>query len=161
VRTSSQCWCSNNACERSPLTQAVAHRIANLTMVPHERYFEPFQILRYEPGQFYRVHHDQNCGLFTPQGARVYTFFMYLSTPERGGGTRFADIDETVPAVKGSAVLWPSVRNDDPDEDEPRTHHEGLPPDVGVKYAANVWVHNYDYRTPSANGCPFCYKNTR
>ena len=36
-----------------------------------------------------------------------------------------------------------------------------LPPDVGVKYAANVWVHNYDYRTPSANGCPFCYKNTR
>ncbi|EOD40733.1 hypothetical protein EMIHUDRAFT_222496 [Emiliania huxleyi CCMP1516] len=129
--------------------------------VPHERYFEPFQILRYEPGQFYRVHHDQNCGLFTPQGARVYTFFMYLSTPERGGGTRFADIDETVPAVKGSAVLWPSVRNDDPDEDEPRTHHEGLPPDVGVKYAANVWVHNYDYRTPSANGCPFCYKNTR
>mmetsp|Transcript_8779 Transcript_8779/g.29283 ORF Transcript_8779/g.29283 Transcript_8779/m.29283 type:complete len:97 (-) Transcript_8779:115-405(-) len=55
-------------------------------MVPHERYFEPFQILRYEPGQFYRVHHDQNCGLFTPQGSRVYTFFMYLSTPERGGG---------------------------------------------------------------------------
>ena len=39
--------------------------------MPHERYFEPFQILRYEPGQFYRVHHDQNCGLFTPQGAHV------------------------------------------------------------------------------------------
>ena len=86
VRTSSQCWCSNNKCAASPLTQAVAHRIANLTQVPGERYFEPFQILQYQPGQFYRVHHDQNSGLFTPQGARLYTFFMYLNTPEAGGG---------------------------------------------------------------------------
>ena len=37
MRTSSQCWCSNNACERSPLTQAVAHRIANLTMARRSR----------------------------------------------------------------------------------------------------------------------------
>ena len=75
VRTSSQCWCQYNRCANNPLTQAVAHRIANLTQVPGERYFEPFQILRYQPGQFYKVHHDQNSGLFTPQGARVYTFF--------------------------------------------------------------------------------------
>jgi hypothetical protein len=51
VRTSSQCWCSGNACERHALTQGVAHRIANLTQVPGERYFEPFQILKYLPGQ--------------------------------------------------------------------------------------------------------------
>ena len=69
-------------------------------------------------------HHDQNSGLFTPQGVRVYTFFMYLSTPEEGGGTRFADLDVVVPAVKGTAVLWPSVRDDDPDQDEPKTNHE-------------------------------------
>ena len=139
VRTSSQCWCSNNACERDPMTQRVAHRIANLTQVPSELYFEPFQILKYMPGQFYKVHHDQNSGLFTPQGPRVYTFFMYLSTPEKGGGTRFADIGTVVPAVKGSAVLWPSVMNADPEKDEPMTNHEGMPPDVGIKYAANVW----------------------
>ena len=121
------------------MTQRVAHRIANLTQVPSELYFEPFQILKYMPGQFYKVHHDQNSGLFTPQGPRVYTFFMYLSTPEKGGGTRFADIGTVVPAVKGSAVLWPSVMNADPEKDEPMTNHEGMPPDVGIKYAANVW----------------------
>ena len=65
-----------------------------------------------------------------------------------------------MPAVKGSAVLWPSVRDTDPDLDEPMTYHEGLPPDTGIKYAANVWVHNYDYRTPAAKGCPFAFKNT-
>ena len=81
VRTSYQCWCSQNACERHELTQRVAERISNVTRSP-VRYMEPFQVVRYEVGQFYRVHHDQNSGLFTPQGPRVYTFFMYLSTPE-------------------------------------------------------------------------------
>ena len=35
-----------------------------------------WQVLKYEPNQFYRVHHDQNSGHFTPQGVRIYTFFM-------------------------------------------------------------------------------------
>eukprot|EP00316_Scyphosphaera_apsteinii_P012883 CAMPEP_0119337852 /NCGR_PEP_ID=MMETSP1333-20130426/94861_1 /TAXON_ID=418940 /ORGANISM="Scyphosphaera apsteinii, Strain RCC1455" /LENGTH=227 /DNA_ID=CAMNT_0007348997 /DNA_START=191 /DNA_END=874 /DNA_ORIENTATION=+ len=160
VRTSRQCWCSGNECEYNELTKLVEARIANLTRVPAARYFEPFQILKYEPGQFYRVHHDQNSGLFTPQGVRVYTFFMYLSTPEKGGGTRFADLNYVVPAIKGNAVIWPSVTNADPDIDEPFTNHEGLPPEIGVKYAANVWVHNYDYRTPSGLNCVLAHKNT-
>ena len=79
VRTSSQCWCSNNACARDPRTQGVAHRIANLTQVPSENYFEPFQILKYHPGQFYKVHHDQNSGLFTPQARSPVT------TPQPSG----------------------------------------------------------------------------
>ena len=65
------------------------------------------------------------------QGARVYTFFMYLSTPEAGGGTRFTDLNLTVPAVKGSAVLWPSVTSDDPDIDEPLTHRAWSQTDEG------------------------------
>ena len=91
---------------------------------------------------------------------RLYTFFMYLSTPTAGGGTRFADLDITVPAVKGTAVFWPSVRDADPTADEPKTNHEGLPPEVGVKYAANAWIHNYDYFTPSARNCILAHRNT-
>ena len=67
VRTSSQCWCSHNECDRDPLTHVVAQRIANVTRTASERYMEPFQVLKYQPGQFYRTHHDQNSGLFTPQ----------------------------------------------------------------------------------------------
>ena len=106
---------------------------------------QPFQILKYEVGQFYRQHHDQNSGLFTPQGVRVYTFFMYLSTPEAGGATKFNNLNMQVPAIKGNAVLWPSVTSDDPTRDEPKTNHEALPVEAGQKFASNVWVHMYEY----------------
>ena len=159
VRTSQQCWCSGNPCERSALTQRVAERISNLTRAP-VRYMEPFQILKYEVGQFYRQHHDQNSGLFTPQGVRVYTFFMYLSTPEAGGATKFNNLGITVPATKGNAVLWPSVMSDDPSRDEPYTNHEAMPVVKGQKFASNVWIHNYDYRTPAAKNCLLTHKNT-
>ena len=85
---------------------------------------------------------------------------MYLSTPQQGGGTRFANLNVTVPAVKGTAVLWPSVTSADPSADEPSTNHEGLPPVEGVKYAANAWIHNYDYRTPAAKNCVLAHRNT-
>lgn len=159
VRTSQQCWCSHNECDGHPLTKAVEERIANLTQAPI-RYMEPFQILKYKKGQFYKRHHDQNSGLFTPQGPRIYTFFMYLSTPEAGGGTRFNDLDVVVPAIKGNAVMWPSVRDADPRTDEPYTNHEAVPVEEGTKYAANVWVHNYDFRTPATAGCVLTHKNT-
>ena len=79
---------------------------------------------------------------------------------QKGGGTRFADLDAVVPAIAGNAVLWPSVMNTNPQRDEPYTNHEGMPPDVGVKYASNVWIHQYDYRTPAAKNCLLTHKNT-
>mmetsp|Transcript_119375 Transcript_119375/g.166569 ORF Transcript_119375/g.166569 Transcript_119375/m.166569 type:complete len:295 (-) Transcript_119375:243-1127(-) len=159
VRTSTQCWCSNNACSANPITKVVAERISNLTRAP-TRYFEPFQILKYDEGQFYKSHHDQNSGRFTPQGARVYTFFMYLSTPAEGGGTKFTDLGLVVPAVKGNAVIWPSVMNENPQVDEPYTNHEALPPVSGRKFASNAWIHNFDYQTPADKGCILTHRNT-
>ena len=84
VRTSSQCWCSNNACESHPLTQRVAHRIANLTQVPGERYFEPFQILKYNPGQFYRVHVRTRGSNPRPSSLSPRVTCLCLSSPLRG-----------------------------------------------------------------------------
>ena len=43
--------------------------------------------------QFYRRHHDTIPELATMQpGPRVYTFFLYLSDVEEGGGTRFTKL---------------------------------------------------------------------
>ena len=30
---------------------------------------------------------------------------------------------------------------------DPRTHHEALPVDRGVKYALNIWAHQHDLQT--------------
>ena len=70
---------------------------------------------RYEPGQYYRLHHD-----WIPEqldaacGPRAFTFFLYLSDVEEGGGTAFPYLNTTVIPKKGSAVLWPHGLDSDP-----------------------------------------------
>ena len=140
VRTSHQCWCQSAQCLADPLVRRVTERIGAVTMTAANN-AEFFQVVRYEVGQFYRVHHDQNSAPFTPQGARLYTFFIYLNTPEEGGGTRFNDLGVTVDAVRGRAVLWPSLMDQNVSLPELRTHHEALPVQRGIKFGANLWIH--------------------
>jgi len=81
--------------------------------------------VRYEPGQFYRRHHDQNTAVWTPQGPRVLTFFMYLNEVDSGGETAFPAVGGgiKVTPTKGSAILWPSTYNDQPMTAGARTHY--------------------------------------
>ena len=95
------------------------------------------------------------------QGVRVYTFFVYLSDVEAGGGTRFTDLGITVTPKRGRGILWPSVQTNDLNAGDMRTHHEALPVERGVKHAANLWQHLYDFKSPSRSGlCPFLGQNT-
>ena len=133
-------------CDHLPETQAVLGRIANVTQVPIEN-FENFQILRYLPGQYYRTHHDmsENDNRLA-SGPRIYTFFLYLSDVEEGGETNFPRLDLDVAPRKGSALLWPSVLEDQPTRQEPKTFHQAKPVIKGTKFAANSWIHMYNYR---------------
>ena len=134
-------------------------RIANVTQVPIEN-FENFQILRYLPGQYYRTHHDmsENDNRLA-SGPRIYTFFLYLSDVEEGGETEFplikrpSGISVKVKPTRGTALVWPSVKNDDPTAQDPRTRHAALPVIKGTKFAANAWIHQFDYSEPNIWGC--------
>ena len=155
VRTSRQSWCQPGIateCYHHPLTRRVGERVANLTGVPVSN-AEFFQVLRYEPGQFYRVHHDQNSGPTSVMGVRLFTFFIYLKTPDGGGGTHFPRLNITIQPKRGSALLWPNVLDDDLSREDERTMHEALPPLAGLKYSSNLWLHQYDFRTPNMHGC--------
>jgi prolyl 4-hydroxylase len=46
----------------------------------------------------------------------------------------------------GRAVLWPSVLNEDPNLNDPRSDHGALPVAEGVKYGANAWIHLRDVK---------------
>jgi 2OG-Fe(II) oxygenase superfamily len=57
-------------------------------------------------------------------GPRILTFFLYLSDVEEGGETNFPVLGISVKPKKGKALLWPSVKNEDLLQHEPRTLHE-------------------------------------
>ena len=91
-----------------------------------------------------------------PCGPRVLTLLLYLNDVTEGGGTSFPDLPGggvVVQPRKGRAVLWPSVLDSDPRLKDGRTMHEALPVITGEKYAANAWLHLYDFKTPNNMGC--------
>ena len=119
-------------------------------MIPRQN-SEFFQVLRYEVGQYYIRHHDYIHGhLDLPIGPRLYTFFIYLNDVEQGGGTKFPDINGGViiEPKMGRVAIWPSITNDDPFKKEMRTDHEALSVQKGVKYGANMWLHQFNFHDP-------------
>lgn len=64
----------------------------------------------------------------------MLTVYIYLNDVQAGGGTRFANLDLTVTPKQGRVVIWPSVLNHNTTAEDPRTEHEALPVEEGVKY---------------------------
>tara|TARA_A100001015_G_C15040612_1_gene739381 strand:+ start:3401 stop:4414 length:1014 start_codon:yes stop_codon:yes gene_type:complete len=158
-RTSEQCWCQDQTCLNDKNVGAISSKISGMLQSSIQN-TEFLQIIRYDEGQFYSLHHDQNAGYHVPCGPRVYTFFMYLNTPEEGGETWFPDINLKVKAQKGRAIIWNSILNNNVSLPDLRTHHEALPVKKGMKMAANYWFHLYDFRTPFSRGCASISKNS-
>ena len=139
-RTSRNTFCGGD-CYTSEINQAVMNRIEALTGIPKEN-SEDLQLLKYEIGQLYEEHHD------TPHhwkelycGHRILTVFLYLSDVEEGGETRLNALNIQVKPKKGMALIWPSVRDDDPNELEDWGWHEAQPVTKGQKFGANAWFH--------------------
>eukprot|EP00591_Stephanopyxis_turris_P006121 CAMPEP_0195521286 /NCGR_PEP_ID=MMETSP0794_2-20130614/18381_1 /TAXON_ID=515487 /ORGANISM="Stephanopyxis turris, Strain CCMP 815" /LENGTH=452 /DNA_ID=CAMNT_0040650807 /DNA_START=44 /DNA_END=1402 /DNA_ORIENTATION=+ len=151
TRTSSNAWCRGE-CEELPEVKSVTRKIEEVTQVPKDN-FESFQILEYGRDQFYRMHHDSTGGDTTPDGPRIMTFFLYLSDVEEGGETYFNNLDIAVKPKKGRALVWPSVKNEDPHFWDDRMYHEAKDVIKGKKYAANHWIHLRDSVTPNEWGC--------
>lgn len=151
-RTSTNAWC-DHVCENNKDVKSVTDKIEMITGIPRGHY-ESFQVLRYEIDQYYNVHHDSseedNKVL---SGPRVLTFFIYLSDVEEGGGTHFPKLNITMMPKRGDAILWPSVLSDDLTKLDHTTYHAALPVKKGVKYAANHWIHLYNYKVPNLYGC--------
>lgn len=151
TRTSSNAWCTG-ACQQLEGVQTMTARIEKVTGL-HRKNYEPFQVLEYQDTQFYKSHHDSEGRDTKPSGNRILTFFMYLSDVEEGGETKFNKLDLQVKPKVGRALVWPSVRNEEPDFWDDRMYHEAMPVIKGKKYAANHWVHLNDYEGPNIWGC--------
>jgi prolyl 4-hydroxylase len=92
-------------------------------------------------------------------GPRILTFFLYLSDVEEGGYTNFPNLGIAVQPKKGRALLWPSTTTANPNVIDGRTLHEAQPVISGVKYAANAWIHLYNFQIPNLWGCTGTFDN--
>ena len=105
---------------------------------------EPLQLIRYEPGQMYKQHHDHGSYYGANSEQRPTTFLLYLSSMPRedgGGYTKFNELDIAVLPREGDGIIWSNVDKDGNVLND--ALHEAIPPnnDGGVrKYAMNVWI---------------------
>lgn len=145
-------WCKGD-CYEDPLVQKVVQRLADITDLPGGN-SEWFQLVKYENGQFYDEHSDfvQN-EKDKPAGVRILTVYLFLDDVETGGEANFPALDITVTPKRGSALIWPNVRDGNPNSHDYSTVHQTLPVENGVKYGANFWYHMRDYQTPAESGC--------
>eukprot|EP00052_Salpingoeca_macrocollata_P005079 m.45281 g.45281 ORF g.45281 m.45281 type:complete len:260 (+) comp14649_c0_seq2:50-829(+) len=149
-RTSSTAWLNTELIEdpqHKAVLLSIEQKIAQMTGYPVENQ-EHFQVLRYEPGQYYRAHHDylwEQANM--PCGPRVATFFLYLNDVEEGGGTSFPQLNVTVWPKRRRAALWYNVYPKTNQQDH-RTLHSADDVIKGIKWGANKWIHLYDFVTP-------------
>ena len=131
----------------SPLCQRIEERIAVLLNWP-VIHGEGLQVLHYLPGAEYKPHHDYfdpaqpgMAAVLARGGQRVGTLVMYLSTPERGGGTSFPDVALEVAPIKGNAVFFSYDRA----HASTRTLHGGAPVLAGEKWVATKWLREREF----------------
>ena len=152
ARTSSTSWCKGK-CLTNWAVQNVEQRVSALMGGIPMEHAEPMQVLRYETGQYYKQHHDQNSPRASAWGPRMFTVFMYIGEGYTGGETRFPKLNITVQAKRGRAAVWTSVLDSDPYQRDDRTDHESLPVESGIKYGVNYWIHMFPFRGKSEYGC--------
>jgi prolyl 4-hydroxylase len=124
------------------IVRRIEERLGRLVNWPVEN-GEGLQILHYTPGTEYKPHYDY----FDPKepgtptilrrgGQRVATIVMYLSEPEKGGGTTFPDVHMEVAPKRGNAVFFSYDRP----HPSTKTLHGGAPVLAGEKWIATKWL---------------------
>lgn len=132
--------------QQDDIIHAIERRAASLCNYPLA-HVENLQVVRYQPGQQYQHHYD----FFVPGtsgttealkrgGQRAITLFVYLndlSPDDAGGHTDFPRLGLQVRPRRGTAVLWYDLLQN---QEDFRTYHAGLPPQISTKYGLNIWI---------------------
>ncbi len=105
---------------------------------------EPMVVLRYRPGQEYRLHRD----LLPPStladpvqgrgGQRVATVVAYLNAVDEGGETEFPRRGLRIAPRPGAALAFRNLLADGTADED--SLHAGLPVRRGEKWIATLWI---------------------
>jgi len=128
-----------------PVIKKIEERMSDWTHLPVENQ-EHFYLLRYEPGQQYKAHHDyfSDPKLLKYGGNRIATIVTYLDAPGEGGATAFPSVGLKVEVKKGDALLfWDYTPDLQPD---PNSMHASQPVKTGTKFAMAKWIRMRKFR---------------
>jgi len=89
---------------------------------------EPYNIIRYKPGDHYPNHYDGNTSL-----GRHISAILYLNDDYVGGELYFKNFDLTIKPKQGMLLLFPSNY---------AYQHQALQVMEGTKYALVTWLHD-------------------
>lgn len=109
-------------------------RIAALSGTSEEQ-GEPLSVLRYSPGQQYKLHHDCLPG---EANQRALTFIAYLNRDYTGGETQFPAAGIEWRGDVGDAILFKNIQSDG--LVDARSQHAGLPVASGEKWVCTRWI---------------------
>lgn len=147
VRNSKQYWLSKH----HPLIKPLYERVSREFNIPFEN-AEDLQVVRYEPGQFYKAHHDaccdnvDKCQSFTKTGGqRQLTVLVYLNDDFEGGYTDFPNLGFKAKADPGDAIVFYPLAKDS-NRCHPLALHGGLPVTRGEKWIANLWFRQSKFK---------------
>lgn len=116
------------------VVHALNLRLASVTATNVEQ-GEPLAVLRYGPGQQYRLHHDCLPG---ERNQRIITAITYLNDAYAGGETEFPSIDFAFRGARGDAILFANVKPDGQPQNLSR--HAGRPVTRGEKWICTRWI---------------------
>ncbi|WP_156356054.1 2OG-Fe(II) oxygenase [Sphingomonas sp. Leaf22] len=96
---------------------------------------EALTVLRYAPGQEFRLHSDAIAGA---RNQRIATMLLYLNDDFVGGETVFPDLGLTIRPKRCDALLFGNVDADG--RVDQRMRHAGTPVRSGMKWLATRWI---------------------
>jgi len=127
-------------------------RISAATRLPEE-IFETAQVMRYEPGQEFKLHHDYLDPLIPGQlldmerrGQRIGTVLIYLNDDFEAGETEFPFAGIKLRGKKGDALFFTNVTPTG--EPDVKALHSGNSPTSGEKWIFSQWIR--DRQQPGA-----------
>lgn len=147
TRTSETAWLPRD----HDLSRKILAKARELTGMPFEN-CEDVQVVRYNPGQYYKPHHDaccednEHCMNFENEGGqRVGTLLVYLNDDYEEGWTLFPNAQLKLKAPTGHGIFFRPLGRDDC-RCHPNALHGGMPVKNGTKYLCNVWVREEKFR---------------
>tara|TARA_B110000858_G_scaffold191056_1_gene239827 strand:+ start:646 stop:1194 length:549 start_codon:yes stop_codon:yes gene_type:complete len=118
------------------LTSKIAHMVGL-----QDRICELVQVVRYDPGDYYKPHQD-TCCFETCRGKsdvdkRIKTVIVYLNDDFQGGETCFPNLDMCIEPKRGRALVFNTY--DMLNRCTRKALHEGRPVRDGTKYICTFW----------------------